>query len=210
LCGDLLDLDPDNLAAFIATGKHVFGIFCILYFVNVHMFLYILVVVPRDVRTHTITSPTRRRPHWFNEVQEDVATDGIPSEQENVPGILLGKKINGDVDEYRNCFGKRMRAPTHPSNFELLTTVSMNGQSFILSYRILCYDGYLFHPQEKFNSEEVKSLELVIGGQNDRITSDHSRTVSGKNMRPPSNPANLGLDITESMNYSMVSLVFFY
>jgi hypothetical protein len=45
---------------------------------------------------------------------------------------LLGKKINGDVDECRNCFGKRMRAPSHPSNFELLTTVSMNGQSFIL------------------------------------------------------------------------------
>jgi hypothetical protein len=122
-----------------------------------------------------MTSPTCSRPHWFNEVQADVATDGIPTEEENVPGILLGKKINGDIDEYCNCFEKRMRAPTHPSNFELLTTVSMNGQSFILSYRILCYDNYLFFPQEKFNSEEVKSLVLVIGGQNDRITSYHSR-----------------------------------
>jgi hypothetical protein len=71
-------------------------------------------------------------------------------------------------------------------------------------------DGYLFFPQEKFNSEEVKSPELVISGQNDRITSDDSHTISGKNMRPISNPTILGLDTTVSMNYSMVSLVFSY
>jgi hypothetical protein len=57
---------------------------------------------------------------------------------------------------------------------------------------------------------EVESLELMIGDQNDRSTSDDSRTVSGKKMRPPSNPANLGLDTTISMNYSMVSHVFSY
>jgi hypothetical protein len=91
-------------------------------------------VVPRDVHTHAMTSPTRSPPHWFNEVQEDVATVSIPAEEENVPGILLGKKINGDIDEYQNCFGKRMRAPSHPSNLELLTIVSINGQPFILSY----------------------------------------------------------------------------
>jgi hypothetical protein len=156
-----------------------------------------------------MTSLTRSRPHWFNEVQEDVAIDDIPTEEENVPSILLGKKINGGIDEYLNCFGKRMRGPSHPSNLKLLTIVSMNGQSF---YTIVFWsiDGYLFFPQEKFNLEEVKSLELVIGDQNDRITSDDSRTVSGKNMRPSSNPANLGLDTIVSMNYSMVSLVSSY
>jgi hypothetical protein len=43
-----------------------------------------------------MTSPTSSRPHWFDDIQEVVATDGIPTEEENVPGILLGKKINGD------------------------------------------------------------------------------------------------------------------
>jgi hypothetical protein len=51
-----------------------------------------------------MTSLTRSHPHWFNKVQEDVSTDDIPTEEENVPCILLGKKINGDIDEYQNCF----------------------------------------------------------------------------------------------------------
>jgi hypothetical protein len=108
-----------------------------------------------------MTSPTRSHPHWFNEVQEDITTGCIPIEEENVPGILLWKKINGDMDEYHNCFGKRMRAPSHPSNLELLTTVSMNDQSFILSY--LVHRRLLVLSSGEFNSEEVKSLELVIG-----------------------------------------------
>jgi hypothetical protein len=40
---DLLAPGTDRLAAFIATGKHVFGMFYIPYFVYVHMFLYIYI-----------------------------------------------------------------------------------------------------------------------------------------------------------------------
>jgi hypothetical protein len=40
-----------------------------------------------------MTSPTRSHPHWFNEVQDDVATNGILAVEENVPGILLGRKL---------------------------------------------------------------------------------------------------------------------
>jgi hypothetical protein len=71
----------------------MFGMFYIPYFVYVHMFLYMLVSVPCSVRTHVMNSPTCSRPHWFNEGQADVATCGIPSEEENVPDILLGRKL---------------------------------------------------------------------------------------------------------------------
>jgi hypothetical protein len=135
------------------------------------------------------------------------SSGSIPVEEEKVPDILLGKKINGDIDESRNGFGKRMRAPSHPSNLELLTAVSMNDQSFI-SYILFHWRLLVVFPQEefadafisnKFDSEEVKSLELMIGDRNDRSTDD-SLNVSGKKMRPPSNPANLGLDTTVSIN----------
>jgi hypothetical protein len=99
-----------------------------------------------------------------------------------------------------------VRVLSHPSNLELLTAVSMNDQSFILSYfgpltGTCCFFSSggvricLF--SNKFDSEEVKSLELMIGDRNDRNTYD-SRNVSGKKMRPrpPLNPADLGLDTT--------------